>query len=197
MAKKPILMYLSHGHRQNSDPGAVSGKFVEADINYKYMTACYKELFALRKNYGYDYKIAYPEKKGNGMHLYEHVNDIRRYRKRYRVVAIDGHMNAGGGIGAEVIINPSDKYEKYLAECVLGELHKAGFPYHSWDGRKATAIHKDGSFQFLKAGGVNMILEPGFVDNKTDRKRFDTNKEIEAMGKAVARGMVNYYKKYR
>lgn len=197
MAVKPILMYLSHGHRQDGDPGAVSGKFVEADINYKYITACYKELFALRKKYGYDYKIAYPEKKGNGMHLDEHVADIRRYRKRYKVVAIDGHMNAGGGIGAEVIINPNDKYEKYLAECVLEELHKSGFDYHAWDGKRVTAIHKDGSFQFLKAGGVNMILEPGFVDNKTDRKRFDTDKEIEAMGKAVARGMANYYKKYR
>ena len=197
MAAKPILMYLSYGHWIGVDPGAVSGKFVEAKINFKYMTACYRELFALRKKYGYNYKITFPEKSGRGMSLRDHVNDIRRYRKKYRVVAVDGHMNAGGGIGAEVIINPNDKYEKYLAECILAELHKAGFDYHAWDGKRATAIHKDPSFTFLKAGGVNLILEPGFIDNKSDRKRFDTDKEIEAMGKAVARGMVNYYKKYR
>ena len=45
MAKKPILFYLSAGHG-GSDPGAVSGKFVEADMARTVMAACYKELLA-------------------------------------------------------------------------------------------------------------------------------------------------------
>ncbi len=197
MAAKPILMYLSYGHWIGVDPGAVSGRFVEAKMAYRYMTACYKELFVLRRKYGYNYKIAFPEKSGRGMSLRNHVNDIRRYRKKYRVVAVDGHLNAGKGRGAEVLINPKDKYEQYLGECVLKELRKLGFDYHSYDGKISSAIKKDGSFTFLRAGGVNMILEPGFLDNPQDRKKFNTDKKLEALGKAVARGMVNYYKKYR
>ena len=58
MAKK-ILIYLSHGHGQDGDVGAVSGKFVERDMVIKITKACYDYLLANNKR---KYKVAYPEK---------------------------------------------------------------------------------------------------------------------------------------
>ena len=127
MAKKPILFYLSAGHG-GSDPGAVSGKFVEADMARTVMEACRKELLAHK---GRTYKVAYPEKDGSGMSLAAHVYDMARYKaKGYRVVSVDAHFNAGGGDGDEVWVwkgtVTKSRLGKVLANLIIDELKKEG-----------------------------------------------------------------------
>lgn len=200
MAAKPILFYISHGHRQpvgggRTDPGAVSGKFVEADLAYK---ACkYLKAYLLNHRGDMKYKVAYTESKGNGLHLWEHVKDIARYRLRYRTVSIDWHFNAGGGNGCECWIPKNNKYSEELAKLILDEQKKIGRPWHSCNGKMGLAIHKDSSLQFLKAKGPTLLFEAGYVDSKSDRKDFDTDKELKRIAEAVGKAMIRYYKKYR
>lgn len=197
---KPILFYISHGHRQSvgggkTDPGAVSGKFVEADLAYK----CCKYLrdYLLKQRGSMTYKVAYPESKGNGMRLWEHVQDIIKRRVKYRTVAIDWHFNAGGGKGCECWIPKNNKYSLELAKLILEEQKKIGRPLHAYDGKINTAIHKDSTLQFLKAPGPTLLFEAGYVDGKVDRKDFDTDKELKQIAEAVGKAMIRYYQKYK
>ena len=112
--KKPILLYLTSGHRQmvaggGRDPGAVSGSFIESEIALASCRQLRKFLIAERGDLSF--KVAYPERDGDGMHLYEHLAEIEEYRKKYRVVVIDWHLNAGGGTGCECHIN-KNKYAR-------------------------------------------------------------------------------------
>ena len=48
---KPMLMYISHGHGQDNDPGAVSGKFEEREMAVKVAKAWIqgKMIFAIKR----------------------------------------------------------------------------------------------------------------------------------------------------
>lgn len=197
--KKDILFYLSHGHKQMTaagilDPGAVSGKFVEADINQK---ACgYLREFLIENRGDMTYKVAYPERHGDGMHLWEHVEEINAYRKKYRTVPIDWHMDVGGGKGCHCAIDSNNKYSRKLAELILEEQAKIGRPWHAWDGKKSTAINERDELIFLQSDGPGVLFEGGYIDNKADRKDFDTDREIKEMAEAVGRAMIRYWKLY-
>ncbi|MCI8610013.1 MAG: N-acetylmuramoyl-L-alanine amidase [Firmicutes bacterium] len=200
MTKKPILFYLSFGHGQGrtssrpkgGDPGAVSGSFVERDIAEKMMRACYEHLL---KHSNRTYKVAFPERDGNGRNLSEHAADTATYRKKgYRVVSIDGHLNAGGGDGAEVWVKkgPSEKNRlgKVLAGYILEELKGIG--------QNSRGIKTTSDLYWLNANvGIPVLVEFGFVDNKTDRKGFDTDKECKAYGQALAKAFIRYWEKYK
>lgn len=190
MSKKPILFYLSAGHG-GGDPGAVSGKFIEADMARKVMQACYKYLLNYK---GRTFKAAYPEKGGGGMSLAAHVSDMAKYKaKGYRVVSVDGHFNAGGGDGAELWIwrgtVTKSRLGKVLGNLVLDELKKIG--------QNSRGLKYTNDLYFLKGVGVPVLVEFGFLDNKTDRKAFDTDKELKAFGEALARALIRYWKKYK
>ena len=194
MAKKKLLFYISRGHDAKQpngliDKGAVSGKFVEADLAKDVADECYKYLLNY-KNRGF--KVLYREKK-KGMNLWEHVQDILYYQKKYRTVFVDIHFNAGRGDGAEVFIQPEpkllNKLGAELANNVLKEFKKIG--------QNSRGI-KTGDFMVTNIKkGVNIIVECGFVDNKTDRKGFDTLKERKAYGRAIAKACVSYYKEHK
>ena len=196
--KKDILFYISHGYLQpvgnGIDPGAVSGKFREGEMAEE---CCgYLREFLIENRGDMTYKVAYPERHGDGMHLWEHVEEINAYRKKYRTVAFDWHFNAGGGIGCECWIDPANKYSRKLAELILEEQKKTGRPWHSWDGKMSTAIHESDDLIFLQAEGPVLLFEGGYVDNKTDRKDFDTSRELKKMAEAVGRAMIRYWEMY-
>lgn len=195
MAKKEILFYLSRGHGQKTasgvlDPGAVSGKFVEADIVEAITGYTREELLRLRGER--KFKVAYPERTKAGMHIWEHLKEVIAYRLKYRTVSIDNHVNAGGGIGAECHI-PDNKYSRILAEFILEEMEAIGRPWHSWNGTMDAAIHVNPKLLFLQIPGPTLLFEIGYLDNKTDRKDFDTDKKRKEIGKAIARACIRYY----
>lgn len=196
--KKPILLYLTSGHRQmvaggGRDPGAVSGSFIESEIALESCRQLRKFLIAERGDLSF--KVAYPENDGDGMHLYEHLSEIKEYRKRYRVVVIDWHLNAGGGTGCECHINPN-KYARELAERILKDQKAIGRPWHSYDGKIGHAIHEREDLIILQGGCPSLLFEMGYVDNKTDRKDFDTDKEVKQIAEAVGKSLIWYCKKY-
>ena len=196
--KKPILLYLTSGHRQmvpggGRDPGAVSGSFIESEIA---LAAC-RDLrdYLINERGGLKFKVAYPERDGDGMHLNEHLADIAEYRKRYRVVVIDWHLNAGGGTGCECHIN-FNKYARELAERILKDQKAIGRPWHSYDGKIGHAIHERDDLIILQGGCPSLLFEMGYVDNKTDRKDFDTDKEVKQIAETVGKSLIWYCKKY-
>lgn len=196
--KKPILLYLTSGHRQmvaggGRDPGAVSGSFIESEIALESCRQLRKFLIAERGDLSF--KVAYPENDGDGMHLYEHLSEIKEYRKRYRVVVIDWHLNAGGGTGCECHINPN-KYARELAERILKDQKAIGRPWHSYDGKIGHAIHEREDLIILQGGCPSLLFEMGYVDNKIDRKDFDTDKEVKRIAEAVGKSLLWYCKKY-
>lgn len=195
MAEKDILFYLSRGHDQMTasgrrDPGAVSGKFVEADLVEVVTAAVRTELIKLRGKR--KFKVAYPERHGEGMHIHEHAVEVKSYRLKYRTVSIDIHANAGGGIGCECHI-PNNKFSKKLATLILDEMHDIGREWHSWNGTIDAAIHVNPKLLFLQIPGPTLLFEIGYVDNPTDRKDFDTDAELQDIGKAIARACIRYY----
>lgn len=195
MAKKELLFYGSRGHDQFTasgvkDPGAVSGKFVEADLVRVVTDAWRDELLRLRGKR--KFKVAYPERTKQGMHIWEHLNDVVKYRVKYRTVSIDIHANAGGGIGCECHI-PNNKYSKKLAVFIMEAMRKINRPWHSYNGSMDAAIHVNPKLQFLKIPGVTLLFEIGYVDNKTDRKGFDTDTELKEIGKAIAAACIEYF----
>lgn len=197
--KKPILLYITSGHWQDvgggqHDPGAVSGKFVEAKIA---QAGCMHLYQYLLDNRGIlNFRVAYPERDGNGMHLYEHLAEIKEYRKRYRVVVFDWHLNAGGGKGCECHINFGNKYSYELAKMILEEQKEIGRPWHSYNGTIEAAIHKRKDFIILQGGCPSILFEMGYVDNKVDRKDFDTDREVKQIAEAVGKSMIRYCRKY-
>lgn len=199
MDKKDILFYISRGHGQMTaagikDPGAVSGKFVEADLAEKCCGFLREYLIAKRGIM--TYRVAYPERHGNGMHLQEHVNEINAYRKKYRTVAIDWHFNAGGGTGCECCIDSNNRYSKKLAELILTEQNKIGRPVHSWNGKLSNAIHVRDELIFLKADGPVLLFEAGYVDNAKDHTDFDNDEKLRKIAEAVGKALIKYYEMY-
>ena len=196
--KKPILLYLTSGHRQmvaggGRDPGAVSGSFIESEIA---LASCRQlRSFLIAERGDLNFKVAYPERDGDGMHLGEHLADIAEYRKRYRVVVIDWHLNAGGGTGCECHIN-KNKYARELAERILKDQKTIGRPWHSYDGKIGHAIHEREDLIILQGGCPSLLFEMGYVDNKTDRKDFDTDKEVKQIAESVGKSLIWYCKKY-
>lgn len=193
--KKEILFYFSRGHGQDVgggrlDPGAVSGKFKEADLVEVVTLAARDETIRLRGDR--EFKVAYPERHGDGMHIFEHKDEVIHYRYKYRTVSIDVHANAGGGIGCECHI-PKNTYSRHLAKFILEEMKGIGREWHSYNGTMEAAIHVNPGLLFLQIPGPTLLFEIGYVDNKTDRKDFDTERELVAIGKAIARACIRYY----
>lgn len=122
---KLILFYISHGYGANGDPGEVSGRFIERDLNAKVARACDAYLF---KNRGKKkYKITYPERKmgKSGLSLLWDNLKTRYYNRRFRVVSVDIHFNAGGGNGMECYCKDTS-YSKMLGRFIANEFAQIG-----------------------------------------------------------------------
>lgn len=107
-------------------------------------------------------------------------------------LALDIHFNAGGGDGAEVFATYSGGYGTTLGNNILDELEKIG------QNSRGVKYKTEGGvdyFGFIRETNMPaVIVECGFLDNKTDRKLFDTVKEQQAMGVAIAKGIIRTLK---
>ena len=187
--EKELLFYISHGHGTGNDRGAVSGKFVELELNE---TVCgYAREYAMDNRGDLPFKIAYPERHGDAMTLQEHIDEIAHYRLRYRTVLIDVHFNSDknkAGVGAEVWVKPNNRYAKEFAEMILDEQKKIGRP--------SRGVKVNRNFKIMQADGVVVLPEMGFVSTVKDRKDFDTEAELKEMGYALGKAMIRYAEVY-
>lgn len=171
-----VLVASGHG---GSDPGAVSGTFKEKVLNLVVAKACGNEL----KKYNLELIMARTTDWNQG--LYSKINMANDNNVD---LALDIHFNAGGGDGAEVFATYSGGYGTTLGNNILDELEKIG---QNSRGVKYKTENGVDYFGFIRETTMPaVIVECGFLDNKTDRKLFDTVKEQQEMGVAIAKGII-------
>ena len=189
MAKKPIIFYLSHGHGSGADKGAASGKFIELELARKVTKACYDYLVKQPKSKRI-WRVNYKERKVSGYTLSHQAEQIKKLQDKYRTVSVDIHFNAGGGDGAEVWVTNKTGERKTLgtelAKNILSNLKKIG------QNSRGVKYSNDLYFINTPSKGVSVLVECGFIDNVVDRKGFDTDRELQAYGQAIAKALIKY-----
>lgn len=172
-------VYIGVGHG-GSDPGAVANGLKEKDLNLTTALACY----AFLKHYC-DVKIS--RIKDAEVWLQERINGANAFKAD---LAVDIHHNAGRGDGAECYHTVHYGKGKELAENILAEIKKVG---QNSRGTKTKDANKDkrDDFGFIRDTVCPaVIVECAFLDNKIDVKIVDTKAEQEAMGIAIAKGIL-------
>lgn len=114
----------------------------------------------------------------------------RYYNRRFRVVSVDIHFNAGGGNGMECYCKDTS-YSKMLGRFIANEFAQIGQEYHG------NPIKGSRNFKFLKNKGTSVLIECGFLDSVFDRKDFDTDKELKVYGEAIGKALIRYYDRYK
>lgn len=171
-------VYIGVGHG-GSDPGAVANGLKEKDLNLTVALECY----AFLKGYC-DVRIS--RTTDADVWLEKRIEEINDFKPD---LAVDIHHNAGGGDGAECYHTVNGGKGKTLANNILHELKKIG---QNSRGAKVKANAKGtDSFGFIRETVCPaVIVECAFLDNKTDAKIVDTKAEQEAMGIAIANGIL-------
>jgi N-acetylmuramoyl-L-alanine amidase len=104
-------------------------------------------------------------------------------------LAVDVHINAGKGDGAEVYHTLYGGTGKKLAKNILSEIKKIG---QNSRGEKVKDLNKDGKddFGFIRLIDCPSVLcECAFIDSK-DVAIIDTKAERKKMGEAIAKGIL-------
>lgn len=180
-----MRIYIDIGHGENSDPGAVSGSFVEHDMNVVYATAMARRLAARG--------IIVDLEEGNLP-----IGDSARAAAACGADAIIScHENAGGGNRGEVIFGWGQGSEE-LANVIAGSLKAFGqsevrvYPAKSNSSGNAEYF---GILRVARANGVpiGVIVEPCFIDNANDIQLNDTDMELQSMGIAIADAIADAY----
>ena len=175
MAK--VFLGVGHG---GSDPGAVGCGFREKDLNLSIALACKAEL----EKYGVSVAISRTTDVTEG--LTERIKECNAYAPD---LALDIHNNAGGGDGAEAYYHFGGGTGKTLAENVLAEIVKIGQNSRGAKTKKNSS-GKD-YFGFIRqTGAPAVIVECAFVDNAADIQRISTQDGQNAMGAAIAKGVL-------
>lgn len=180
MAKK---VYIGVGHG-GSDPGAVGNGLKEKNLTLAIALACRDEL----KRHGVLTKMSRTKDETDS--VASKVAECNKYNPDY---ALDIHINAGGGDGAEVFHYHGGGKGKTLAKNILAETQKIG------QNSRGTKIKKNASgsdyFGFIRSIHCpSVIVECAFIDTKKDISIIDTAAEQKAMGVAIAKGILKTLK---
>ena len=176
MAKK---VYIGVGHG-GYDPGAVAFGRYEKDLALDIAKACRDELI----HHGVSVKIS------RDIDMTKDLTDrIRECNIFAPDVAVDIHLNAGGGDGAEVFHSKADSKDDALAQNILNEIVVIG---QNSRGLK-TKLASNGTDYFGFIRQINCpsaLVECAFMDNATDVQIVDTLEERKKMGVAIAKGIL-------
>ena len=168
------------GH-SNSDPGAVNGKFKEAELVSQFRNAV---AYYLREA-GIQYKTD-----GVGT-LNQDLNTAIKLIKGSSV-AVEFHMNAAASKqanGIETIALPKDKkLAQDLSKAVADVFGSRLRSDNGWIDQSQSARGKLG---FISNGGL--IVELGFISNEDELARFNARYWLAA--KAVAKVLIDYEKR--
>lgn len=171
-----VFVGVGHGGK---DPGAV-GYIVEKDGALVIATAC---KVCLEAN-GIEVKMSrYIDENES---LNEKINECNAYNPD---LAIDIHLNAGNGDGAEVFHSIVGGTGKIMAQNVLDAICELG---QQSRGIK-TKVNSNGKdyFGFIRLTNCPAIIsEAYFVDNAEDVKIGDTVEEQKIVGQAIAKGIL-------
>lgn len=176
-----MKVYIDIGHGERGDPGAVSGSFVEHQMNIKVAHA-----FANRmQQHGWEVKV----EQGN-----LEMGDSARAANNFGAdLLLSFHFNAGGGDRGEVIYSwESGALE--LANAVADGLKIAGQSVVRVYKSKANSTGTAEYFGILRVSKMPaVIVEPCFIDNPVDRQIADTDEELKHIGYCIADALAEYY----
>jgi len=173
-------VYIGVGHG-GSDPGAVSGSHREADYALDIASACTAEL----KLYG----VAVMQSRSTDI-TESSAAKIRECNNYSPDLALDIHLNAGGGDGFEVFHSISGGKGKALAKSIENTVKAIG---QNSRGLK-TKTNKNGKdyFGFIRQTNCPALLvECAFVDSK-DVAIVDAKSKRQIFGRAIAHGILDY-----
>ena len=183
--KKKVFIAIGHG---GSDPGAVANGIKEKDAALVIGMSCVAEL----ERHGVE--VLASRYKDENDPVAERIKECNAFNPD---VAVDLHLNTGGGDGAEVFHYSGGGTSKTLAKNIANELKAAGQNLRTGDSGKAdglkTKLNADGRdyFGFIRQTNCPaVIVEHAFLDNKTDVKIVDTVAEQKALGVADAKGIL-------
>lgn len=185
MTKK---VYIASGHG-GSDAGACANGLKEKDLTLKISKACRDYLLS-------EYKDVEVMMSRTDDRYVDYVTYSKAANTWGADVAIDNHINAGGGVGCETETSGTTA-SRNLSIAILNELHGIGMSIHSSTPSSVSSGVKtpkasDGSIKFAFnriPNAPSPIVEFFFIDNKTDCRWAD---KCKALGEAEARGIAKY-----
>ena len=174
---KRVFLGVGHGGK---DSGATADGYREKDMTLTMALACKAEL----ERHGV--KVGISRTRDEDDPLNEEVNECNAFAPN---LAVDIHVNAGGGDGFEAYHTLSGGVGKVLAQNIEAEVKALGQNSRGCKTR-ANSAGKDyyGFVRLTKCPAV--IVEIGFIDNAKDRAAFDSKAEQQAFGRAYARGIL-------
>lgn len=172
-------VYVGVGHG-GKDPGAVSGKHKEAAYALDIANACTAEL----KRHGVE---VMQSRTSNVTET--SAAKIKECNKYKPALALDIHLNAGGGDGFEVYHTINGGKGKTLAQNIEKQVKAIGQNSRGVKTKKNSS-GKD-YFGFVRQTTCPAVLvECAFIDNKADVAFVDTLAERQKMGVAIAKGIL-------
>ena len=175
--ERKVFLGVGHGGK---DPGASGGGLKEKDITLTMALACKAEL----ERHGV--KVGMSRTKDEDDPLTEEIRECNAFDPE---VAVDIHVNAGGGDGFEAYYSKVGGLGKTLAERMEAEVKALGQNSRGCKTRLNSA-GKDYYGFIRQTISPAVICEIGFIDNAADRAAFDSKAEQERFGKAYARGIL-------
>lgn len=176
MTKK---VFLGVGHGGN-DSGAVANGFKEKDMTLKIANACKAYLEAN----GISVKMSRYRDENDPVS--EEASECNAYNPD---LAVDIHINAGGGDGFEIYHTVKGGTGKTLAQNIEAQVKTIGQNSRGVKTRKNSSGNDYYAF-IRKTKCPAVIAELGFIDNLNDLKDFDEDHELKAFGEAYARGIL-------
>ena len=172
-------VFLGVGHG-GTDTGAVADGYREKDMTLAMALACQQEL----ARHGVLVKLSRTKDENDPVN--EEVRECNAYAPD---LALDIHVNAGGGDGFEAYHALSRGKGKTLAQNIEAEVKALGQNSRGCKTR-AGSSGKD-YYAFIRDTACPAVIaEIGFIDNAKDRAAFDTAQEQQAFGRAYARGIL-------
>ncbi len=174
-------IYIAAGHG-GSDPGAVSGKYIEKALTLKTALACQNYL----RNYECETVMARTTDKSCTV-----AYKMEEVEQKRPSLVLEIHYNAGGGEGCEVYYWHTHAPSKSLAQKVLAEMVKLGQKSRGMKESKAGTSYNFGMCRQAATTGIPSILgEYAFVDNAKDQAKINTDAKLRAVGEAYAKAAV-------
>ena len=184
MAKK-VFIGVGHG---GADSGAVGNGLKEKDLNLAIALACNDVLIR------HGVSVQMSRTKDENDDVTEEIKECNAFKPD---LAVDIHINAGGGDGAEVFYHYKGGTSLLLATNIVGEIAKTGQNLRTGTSGKADGLkyklNSSGSdyFGFIRqTSAPAVIVECAFIDNAKDIQIIDTLAEQKAMGVAIAKGIL-------
>lgn len=174
-------IFIDPGHG-GKDNGASNGELIEDNMNLVTATAAAEFL----RKYGCEVKLS--RTWDTYLSLTERAVMANNWGADY---FISCHYNAGGGDRGEVLHSVTHGGSYSLAQAIGAQLSALGQTQMKFYSKKASSGNGDYFTVIAKSKAPAVIVEPCFIDNAADAKFADTQAEQQAIGVAIAKGMLD------